>query len=80
LYVHRVSAIAIIDHRKRLVANLSASDLRGLSKETLEELMLPVFEYLEKQNRHAKLCADQIRYLEKTCTLSQVLSMVQRID
>jgi len=46
-----VSAVAVLDpDTKQLVANLSASDLRGLNKHTQEWLNLPVLEFLEKQH------------------------------
>jgi len=43
-----VSALAIIDEDGKLVANLSASDLRGLSSQHVDRLALNVLEFLEK--------------------------------
>lgn len=46
-----VSAVAVVDpDTKQLVANLSASDLRGLHKQTQEWLNLTVLEFLAKQH------------------------------
>ncbi|KAJ3387832.1 hypothetical protein HDU92_001784, partial [Lobulomyces angularis] len=48
LYLHRVSAVAVVNAKGELIANLSASDLRGMTKERMEDLLLPVFDFLEK--------------------------------
>jgi len=42
-----VSALAIVDKNGRLVANLSASDLRGLTEDKLKFLGLPISKYLK---------------------------------
>jgi CBS domain-containing protein len=80
LYSKNVSAIAIVDQDRRLVANVSSSDVRGLTPESLEDLLKPVFEYLETSPRYGKLQADQIRYVETDATVHQVFRMVVVID
>jgi CBS-domain-containing membrane protein len=50
---HRVHAVALTHGSSgKLVANLSASDIKGLASENLSSLLLPVKKYL---NAHAKL-------------------------
>ncbi|KAJ3091879.1 hypothetical protein HK102_012929 [Quaeritorhiza haematococci] len=51
LSAFRVSAVAIVDDNGGLVANLSASDLRGITERTLENLLDPVFKFLEGSHR-----------------------------
>lgn len=49
LYMHHVSSVAIVNPEKKLVANLSATDLRGISKSNLDILCLDsVYKYLEQ--------------------------------
>ncbi|KAJ3407452.1 hypothetical protein HDV05_005413 [Chytridiales sp. JEL 0842] len=73
MYTHRVSAVPIVDASGRVVANLSASDLRGItaSSESLGALLLPVFEFLETKTRRTseQLKPDQLRSVKGTDTL-----------
>ncbi|CAG8764259.1 13728_t:CDS:2 [Cetraspora pellucida] len=43
---YRLTGIAIINSEQELVGNLSASDLRGLSYESIDSLVLPVLKFL----------------------------------
>uniref|UniRef100_A0A7S3YT20 CBS domain-containing protein n=3 Tax=Lotharella globosa TaxID=91324 RepID=A0A7S3YT20_9EUKA len=45
-----VSAVPVVDAQGNLVATLSGSDMRGLTTDNLEDLMLPVAEYLKKRS------------------------------
>jgi len=48
MYYNKVSAVAIVNSEGTLVANISASDLRGLSNSSVATLFLPVCDYLIK--------------------------------
>jgi CBS domain-containing protein len=48
MYYNKVSAVAIVNSEGTLVANISASDLRGLSNSSIATLFLPVCDYLIK--------------------------------
>jgi CBS domain-containing protein len=76
LYSKNVSAIALVDKGGSFAANVSKSDLRGLTPENLEELMKPVFQYLETIPRFGKLRADQIRYVRCSATIGEAFNMV----
>lgn len=45
----KVPAIAVVNEEKKLVSTLSASDLRGVSSEKLENLLSPVMDFLQIQ-------------------------------
>ncbi|KAJ3201190.1 hypothetical protein HDU82_008294 [Entophlyctis luteolus] len=78
MYVRGVSAVAVVaddssngngSSNSRIVANLSASDLRGLtaSMDSLGSLLLPVFEFLEMGNARrapGAVKADQLRCVD----------------
>jgi CBS domain-containing protein len=87
LYIHRVSAAPIVDHQGRIVGNLSASDLRGIiaTRESLEALLKPVFQYLETRKsekgvegwgRYGGVHPDQIRYVDENTALGTAIRMV----
>ncbi|EFA84165.1 hypothetical protein PPL_03239 [Heterostelium album PN500] len=46
----KITAVPIIDSNKKLFANFSISNLKGLTKKNFSELMLPVVDYLQYQN------------------------------
>ena len=48
-----VSAVGIVDHAGELVANLSASDLRRLDRESFRLLALPVAEFISRRKGDA---------------------------
>lgn len=48
MFYNQVNAVAVVDEAGKLVANISASDLRGLSSATLPYLRLPALEFLKK--------------------------------
>jgi len=50
MFYNQVNAVAVIDDVGRIVANLSASDLRGLTSDKLSYLKLPPLQFLEKMN------------------------------
>jgi len=48
MFSHAVLALAVIDDQGKLISTLSASDLRGITAEQLEWLLLPVLEFLSR--------------------------------
>jgi len=44
----KVNAIAVVDEQGKLVANLSAADLRGMKEESMKDILLPTVEFLGK--------------------------------
>ncbi|KAL2913992.1 hypothetical protein HK105_206442 [Polyrhizophydium stewartii] len=70
MHQHGVPAVAIVDATERLVATLSASDLRGITAASIETLINPVFEFLEAGRRSVgQLAADQMRTVSPTTTV-----------
>jgi len=55
MYFHKVSAVAIVGKTGNLVANLSASDIKGLKHDNFSRLLLPVMEFLKGTT--SKKCA-----------------------
>ncbi len=47
--LERFHSLAIVDEQNRIVGNISASDLRGITIERIEDLLLPVLEFVDKQ-------------------------------
>lgn len=48
MFFNKVSAVAITDEQGKLVANLSASELRGVGPDHLDWLLLPINDFLKK--------------------------------
>jgi hypothetical protein len=46
MFFHNVSAVAITDENGRLVANFSASELRGLGHKNFDWLLLNISDFL----------------------------------
>ncbi|KAJ3120407.1 hypothetical protein HK098_004636 [Nowakowskiella sp. JEL0407] len=78
LYVNQVTAVAVVDKHGSLVANLSASDLRGMKKATLESLTLNVFEFLETYAKRTstQIKADQLKTVTEDSTFYDALAMI----
>jgi len=55
IYSNGISGMAIVDKEDVLLANLSASDLKGLNEENFNILLLPVLDFLKKKHEHLKL-------------------------
>lgn len=49
LSTHNISAVPVVDNFGRLMANFSLSNLKGLTRETFCELLLPISDYLQLQ-------------------------------
>ena len=81
LYLHQVSAVAVVDTNGRLVANLSASDLRGVNFSNLEMLLGSVFEFLEAEKRTPnQLKSDQLKSVEPGSVVGEVgVSMMEHM-
>lgn len=52
----KVSALAVLDENQKLVGNLSASDLRGLTDETLNTLRQPVNQFVHNTGQKTLVC------------------------
>ncbi|KAI8835278.1 hypothetical protein BJ741DRAFT_657257 [Chytriomyces cf. hyalinus JEL632] len=81
MYVHRVSAVAIVSRRGEIVANLSASDLRGVTgdMESLQSFLSPVFEFLETRSGKrglGSLKADQLKCVDREHAFGQAVKTV----
>lgn len=64
MYMTQVQALPVVDDVQKLVATISATDLRGLTPQTLKFLGLTAFELLESCSRPPQSVAtDQIRSL-----------------
>jgi len=64
MYYNKVSAVAVVDTDGKLVANISASDLRGVSKNGLSSLLYTVKSFLLRSRdipRHPLTCKLQSR-------------------
>ncbi|KAF0454256.1 CBS-domain-containing protein [Gigaspora margarita] len=70
---NKLLGIAIVNSKKELVGNLSASDLRGLSYESIDSLVLPVLEFLAKLGNPKLL--DPITATPE-CSLEMVLKLL----
>jgi CBS domain-containing protein len=53
---HKISALAVLDENQKLVGNLSASDLRGLTDETLNTLRQPVNQFIHNTGQKNLVC------------------------
>jgi CBS domain-containing protein len=78
MFIHRKNAIAVVDKEGRLAASLSASDLRGLHRGTLDTLLLPVYEFLESNSKERKggLLPDQLRSAKPDTPLDAIVNMM----
>ncbi|KAI8824095.1 uncharacterized protein EV422DRAFT_493178 [Fimicolochytrium jonesii] len=68
----KIAAVPVVDKDGKIVANFSASDLRGITEAGLVELKKPVLEYLKSANGHIRnpiLCTPQT-------SLSEVLELL----
>eukprot|EP01129_Flabellula_baltica_P011016 TRINITY_DN473_c0_g1_i1.p1 TRINITY_DN473_c0_g1~~TRINITY_DN473_c0_g1_i1.p1 ORF type:complete len:338 (-),score=95.00 TRINITY_DN473_c0_g1_i1:29-976(-) len=54
MYNEKVIAVSVVDAEGAMVANLSASDLVGLTRTELSKLSLPVMEFLQTMNNAVK--------------------------
>jgi CBS domain-containing protein len=50
---NNVSALAVLDRQQKLIGTISASDLRGITDESLNKLTLPVLDFLQYTERKA---------------------------
>jgi len=50
MFAHMVPAVAVVGEGKKIIATLSASDLRGITSEKLENIISPIMDFLNSQN------------------------------
>jgi CBS domain-containing protein len=55
MWFHKVSGVAVVDGNGALLANLSVTDLKGLSQENFPSLLDPVLEFIDKQVKYKKI-------------------------
>ena len=55
MWFHKVSGVAVVDGNGALLANLSVTDLKGLSQENFPSLLDPVLEFNDKQVVYKKI-------------------------
>ncbi|KAJ3320506.1 hypothetical protein HDV06_005235 [Boothiomyces sp. JEL0866] len=78
MYMDNLQAVPVINKNGELVANLSASDLRGLNLNNMSKLNKPVFEYLESERRNKEgLMADQISQVKYDVPLEHAIKEMQ---
>jgi CBS-domain-containing membrane protein len=77
MYLDQVQAIPVIDKQGNVVCNLSASDLLGITVKNLNNLSLPVFEYLETMKRPG-IKADQIRNIGTNSSIGKAIELFVR--
>ncbi|KAJ3163029.1 hypothetical protein HDU86_002198 [Geranomyces michiganensis] len=79
MYTNRVSAVAVIDKEGGLAANLSASDLRGLSSSNLGCLFDNVYTFLEidTRRRSDQIKADQLKFVTPDTPLVTATDMMR---
>lgn len=69
---NNTSGICVVDDQGRLVANLSASNVRGLSRRNFQLLNKPIFEFLQRDRRRGwwtmPICLSEDETLDK-CVL-----------
>jgi len=53
IFIQRLSSIPIVDEHSKFITSLSVSDLRGLSEDNIQNLVLPVLEFKEKHKKVA---------------------------
>jgi len=74
----KTHAVAVTDSEGKLIANLSASDLRGITSEALPQLLLPIEDFLRRRSGTDER-ADKLPH-PVTCssrsTLAEVLNIV----
>lgn len=54
LYQNKITAAPIVDAAGKVVGTLSSSDVRHLTKDSVQDVMLPVLQFLEKAGGHKR--------------------------
>jgi len=54
MFQHQINAVAVVDDESKLVGTLSVSDLRGINASIVQDLNLPVLDFLKKLQRFEK--------------------------
>ena len=82
MFIDRLQGVPIVNHNGEVVGNLSASDMRGVTLESLKSISLPVYEFLEKMGRRPEdtIKVDQIRTLTLEETLESAMEKLLRLQ
>jgi len=81
MYFHKVNAIAVINDKGILEENLSASDLLGITGDTLPLVQLPVMEFLKKVKsiKHKELVTCTVDHHFKDVVTKAMLHKIHRV-
>jgi CBS domain-containing protein len=73
MFLEGLQGLPVIDTKGNIAANLSSSDMRGLTIENMDKLASPVFTYLEATARKGSLSIDQIRTVAHSATVEKAI-------
>jgi CBS domain-containing protein len=77
MFLDNLQGIPVIDHEGNVVANLSASDMRGLKLQNASMLTKPVYEYLQSFSRKSQgTPVDQVRTITRDDTVQKGLQAI----
>lgn len=76
LFTNSLSAIALVDERKRLVGTLSASDLRGMNKESMSLFDGPLIHYMHYIKSPHHYSRNKNGMCSKTTQVQSAIKMV----
>jgi CBS-domain-containing membrane protein len=79
MYTHRRTAVAVVNSDGCLVANLSASNLRGIHRGNIDTLLDNVYTFLEEHNKDllkGDLLSDQLKTAELDATADELVDMM----
>lgn len=80
MYLDKLQGLPVIDTHGNVVANFSASDMRGLEITKLQSLSKPVFEYLESMAHKSAtpVKVDQLRTITTKSTVEETVNILMK--
>lgn len=75
MYTHRLTAVAIVNSDGCLVANLSASNLRGIHRGNIDTLLHNVYAFLEEHNKDLNF-SDQLKTAGLDTNIDELVEMM----
>lgn len=81
MFIDNIQAVPVVNRQGQIVANLSASDMRGISVDNLKTLSLPVFEFLESIGRGVNqlVSVDQVATLSPDATIERAVAKLLKL-